>query len=152
VTATLEIKPGKGLSNLLFGATMKEAQKLFGKPDDTELLDEIEHCCAVVWHYWEDGIALFFDENDQQRFNSVEIDNKETILWGHPIFTYTEKKIIEVFKCNGILLYETELQEWGEKRLSFDNENIDFYFEKNKLTSVNYGKIMPDSSILILSN
>ncbi len=80
MTATLEIKPGKGLSNLLFGATMKEAQKLFGKPDETEILDEIEHCCAVVWHYWDDGIALFFDENDEQRFNSVEIDNHDTRL------------------------------------------------------------------------
>ncbi len=57
-----------------------------------------------------------------------------------------------MFKSNGILLYETELQEWGEKRLSFDNENIDFYFEKNTLTSVNYGRITPNSSILILSN
>lgn len=152
MTLTLDIKPGKGLCSLPFGASMKEAKQFFGKPDDTELLDEIENCCAIVWHYWDIGVALFFDENDEQRFNSVEIENKDTLLWGHPVFTFTEKRIIELFKGNGVLLYETELQEWGEKRLSFDNENIDFYFEKNKLTSVNYGRITPSSSILILSN
>ena len=126
---------------------MAEVQELFGAPDDTELLDEIENCCAIVWHYWDVGISFFFDENDEQRFSSVEIE-----LWGLPVFTLTEKRVIELFKSNGILLYETELQEWGERRLSFDNENIDFYFEKNKLTSVNYGRISPSSSILILSN
>ena len=50
-----------------------------------------------------------------------------------------EKQIIELFKSKGINVFETEVHEWGEKRLTFDDTNIDFYFEKNKLSSINYG-------------
>ena len=51
-----------------------------------------------------------------------------------------------------MLLYETEQHDWGEKRLSFDEAHIDFYFEKNKLISINYCKPIKDSHILILQN
>jgi hypothetical protein len=147
-----EIKPGVGLSNLHFGATMAEAQAAFGEPEETELLDDIDDCQATVWHYWDQGFTLFFDKHQNQFFNCAEIDHPETLLWGQKIFTFTEKQIIELFKSKGFLQYETEQQDWGEKRLSFDAANIDFYFEKNKLSSVNYGNPGNNPSILILPN
>lgn len=51
-----------------------------------------------------------------------------------------EKQIVELFKSKGLLHYETKQHDWGEKRLSFDEVDIDFYFEKNKLISLNYCK------------
>ncbi|MCE3278396.1 MAG: hypothetical protein K0S44_587 [Bacteroidetes bacterium] len=59
---------------------------------------------------------------------------------------------IDLFKSQNYTLYETEVHEWGEKRLSFDDANIDFYFERDKLTSINYGKPLNDQPILILPN
>ncbi|MGZ4034119.1 MAG: hypothetical protein ACXVPU_06430 [Bacteroidia bacterium] len=152
MSISLEIKPVLGLSNLLFGASMAEAEKVFGKAEESELLDDIEDCQSTVWHYWDNGFSLFFDENDNQLFCSVEIDNKDVILWGQKIFSLNEKQIIELFKKKGITVFETEVHEWGEKRLSFDEANIDFYFEKNKLSSINYGKAENDSTFLILPN
>ena len=148
----LEIKPGTGLSSLLFGATMADAEKAFGKAEEIEVLDDIEDCEATVWHYWDCGFTLFFDQHNNQLFNCVEIDNMDAELWGKKIFDLNEKQIIELFKSKGIIKYETELHDWGEKRLSFDDANIDFYFEKNKLSSINYGKPTHDSPILILPN
>jgi hypothetical protein len=152
LSVQLDIKPGIGLSALLFGATMGEAEKIFGKPEEVELLDDIEDCQATVWHYWENGFTLFFDEQDTQNFNCVEIDAPDTLLWGKKIFSLTEQQLIQLFKSKGITQYETEEHEWGESRLSFDAANIDFYFEKNKLSSVNYGKPSQSSTLLILPN
>jgi hypothetical protein len=148
----LEIKPGVGLSQLAFGSNMAEAELAFGKPEETELLDDIDDCQATVWHYWDSGFTLFFDEHDNQHFNCAEIDHPDTVLWGQAIFKLNEKQVIELFKKKGFSRYETEQQEWGEKRLSFDDANIDFYFEKNKLCSINYGRPSANSSILILPN
>lgn len=148
----LEIKPGIGLSSLSFGATMEEAEKYFGKPEDSQLIDDLEEFQTTVWHYWESGFTLFFDEQHRQLFNCAEIDNEETQLWGKKVFDLKEKQIIELFKENGITMYESEQHEWGEKRLSFEEVNIDFYFEKNKLISVNYCKSLPDPQVLILKN
>ncbi|MDQ3048080.1 MAG: hypothetical protein M3R27_11065 [Bacteroidota bacterium] len=150
--AELEIKPCIGLASLLFGATMKEAEKEFGKAEEIEQMDDIEECEAIVWHYWNDGFSLFFDHEGSQTFNCVEIDNLHTQLWGVEVFKLKEKQIIELFRKKGITSYETELHDWGEKRLSFDTANIDFYFEKNKLISINYGKPSSDQPLLILLN
>ena len=148
----MEIKPVLGLSNLLFGASMSEAEKIFGKAEESELLDDIEDCQSTVWHFWEEGFSLFFDESNNQLFCCVEIDNEDVTLWGQKIFSFTEKQIIDLFKSKGFTVFETEVHEWGEKRLSFDEVNIDFYFEKNKLSSINYGKPENDSNFLILPN
>lgn len=148
----LEIKPGIGLSDLLFGASVIESETVFGKPEEVDLLDEVEDSHSTVLHYWANGFSLFFDEANHRLFCCVEIDNADTILWGQKIFDQKEKQIIELFKAKGITKYESEQHEWGEKRISFDEANIDFYFEKNKLVSINYGKSIVDQTILILPN
>lgn len=149
----LEIKPLVGISDLSFGATMQEAEKIFGQPDDVQLIDDIEEYCATVWHYWENGFTLFFDENNNKRFNCAELDSVSiALLWGKKVFELKEKHIVELFSDNGITLYESEQHDWGEKRLSFEEANIDFYFEKNKLVSINFCKPLLDSQVLILKN
>jgi len=148
----LEIKPCIGLSELLFGASMEDTEKMFGKTTDIDLFDDIDEAKSIVWHYWDFGFSLFFDEENKQGFCCVEIDNDDAILFGEKIFSLKEKQIIELFKQHNYTSFETELHEWGEKRLSFDDANIDFYFEQNKLISINYGKAFPSSNILILPN
>jgi len=137
---------------MVFGAAMTDIEHILGKPDEVELLDDIDDCQSTVWHYWDQGFSIFFDENNSQLFGCVEIDNEEAILWGKKIFLLNEQQIIDLFKSKNYPQYETEVHEWGEKRLSFDEANIDFYFEKNKLTSINYGKPMNGPQILILPN
>ena len=149
MSSIFEIKPVLGLSDLLFGASMADAEKVFGKAEESEFLDDIEDCQSTVWHYWEQGFSLFFDEKTEQIFCCVEIDNEDVILWGQKIFDFSEKQIIDLFKSKGITEFETELHEWGEKRLSFDEANIDFYFEKNKLSSINYGKSEMDLPLIL---
>lgn len=148
----LEIKPCVGLSGLLFGESMKDAEKLFGKAEEVALFDDVDDAKSTVWHYWENGFSLFFDEMNSQIFCCAEIDNPEVTIWGKRVFDLNEKELIHLFKENNYKLFETEVHEWGEKRLSFDDANIDFYFEKNKLTSINFGKPYMSSQILILPN
>ena len=55
----MEIKPATGIDSLVFGMTMNDAQKLFGKPEEEVKLDDIEDFQATVWHYWQNGVSLF---------------------------------------------------------------------------------------------
>ena len=144
----VEIKFGIGVSSLLFGSTVVEAEDLFGKPDDIDLLDEFEDNKATIYHYWEKGFSLFFDENNSNLFSNVEIDCKEALLWNEKIFMMDETQLIKLFKMKGYYQFESELHDWGEKRVSFDKASVDFYFEKNKLVSLNYGIIQHFSTIL----
>lgn len=147
----IEIKPGIGINDLTFGTSIKDAEAIFGEPEDMDVLDELELNKSTVYHYWENGFSLFFDEQRERSFCCVEIDNKNAVLWEKQIFSLTEKQVVTLFKSKGYDEYENEMHEWGEKRLSFEKANMDFYFEKNKLVSINYGGFM-EPPVLILAN
>ena len=142
----LKLIPLVGINTLKFGCSPTEVIQYFGKPEEIEeLRDELLNDDAIVYHYWEMGLSVFFSVREQESFSSVEIDNKGAILFDKKIFELNEKEAIDLFKQNGFKFSESEKHEWGEKRLSFDDANVDLYFANNKLVSINYG-IMPDNN------
>lgn len=148
------IKPQQGFCDLAFGKSMPEAEKRFGKPEETEILETGSEFKTTVWHYWSRGYSLFFDEGANQIFTCAEIDNPDTLLWEKKIFELSEEQLIKLFNLHGFKKVECEEHEWGEKRVSFDDAQVDLYFENGQLTSINYG-ILPETDgekVLILPN
>lgn len=143
----------KGFSNFNFGQTVAEAELLFGKAEEVQVLDDdiLETSCTVL-HYWDRGFSLFFDNKNFKKFSSVEVDNANTLLFGEKIFSLKEQQVIDLMKKNNFVLTDSENQEWGEKRLSFDEAGLDCYFENGKLSSINFGVIEEPSSFSFLPN
>ncbi len=148
-----EINLLKGYSTFAFGKTINDAEIFFGVPEESKVLkDEILETSCTVMHYWEKGFSLFFDNKNLKKFSSVEVDNEETLLYGEQIFLLSETELIYLMKQNGFVLSDTEIQEWGEKRVSFDDAGLDCYFENGKLTSINFGVIDDASTFDFLPN
>lgn len=148
-----EIKPLQGFCTLNFRLFPPDAESLFGEPEETQTLtDEILDAESYVMHYWESGFSLFFDNLNERRFSSVEVDNEDTLLFGAKIFSLSEKQIVELMAANGYKLSDSETHEWGEKRLSFDEAGIDFYFENNHLQSINFGLVEDAGSFKYFPN
>jgi hypothetical protein len=140
-----EIKLLIGFAALPFGSGRRSALELFGEPEEIqELSDELLNNRSLVYHYWDLGFSLFFDLNKEQIFSSAEVDNREAVLFDTKIFTLKEKELVQLMLSKGFRLSDTEVQNWGEKRLSFDQANLDCYFENNKMVSLNFG--MPEHS------
>jgi len=136
----LEIKLLKGFCSITFGETIDIVKKIVGEPEEVQQLsDEILHTSSTAYHYWDLGYSLFFDNTKNHTFCSVELDNKEAVLFNTKIFSLNEKQLIELMKTNGYALSDTETHQWGEKRLSFDDAGLDCYFENQKMVSVNFG-------------
>jgi len=139
-----EIKLLTGFCSLPFGSSKENAVLSFGEPEEIQnLTDEILNNNSLVYHYWDNGFSLFFDTNRNYAFCSVEIDNRDAVLFDTKLFTLREKELIELMKQNGFALSDSEVHAWGEKRLSFDSAGLDCYFENNRLVSVNFG--VPES-------
>ncbi len=151
-TGILEVKPKQGLSGLCFGSTMTEAERYFGKPEAVEHIDELEEYKSIVWHYWEKGFSLFFDDSFQNTFSCVELNDERTLLWDQKIFKMNEKQIVSLFKERGYVEIDQEEHEWGERRVSLDDAKVDLYFENEMLMSVNYCIPPAFENILILPN
>jgi hypothetical protein len=68
------------------------------------------------------------------------------------IFKLKETQIIDLMKQNGFSFSDSEQQEWGEKRISFDDAGLDCYFENGKLVSINFGVIDDINNYVFLPN
>lgn len=150
---TPQINLLKGFCTLNFGVTAVDAELVFGKPEEIQVLDDniLETSCSV-YHYWESGFSLFFDNKNSMKFSSVEVDNKDTLLFSKKMFSLNEQQLIDLMKENKFELTDSEKQDWGEKRLSFDEAGLDCYFENGKMSSVNFGVIDELKSFEFLPN
>lgn len=153
MTTTYQINLLKGFSDFNFGQTIAEAEKIFGKAEETqELTDDILETSCTVLHYWDYGFSLFFDNKHSKKFSSVEVDNEDTILFSDKVFAMKEKDLIASMKEKGYALSDSEQQEWGERRISFDEAGLDCYFENGKLISINFGVIEEQGAFDFLPN
>ena len=149
----IKIIPLKGIEGLEFGASVDQTIDLFGEPDEKEKIkDDISEAESLVYHYWEKGFSIFFNQEAKLKLTCFEVDAEDTLLWGELIFNMKESEIIDLFRKNGFSLSESENHEWGEKRLSFDEALMDLYFENGSLVSVNFGHMPGDSGFYFLPN
>jgi len=143
----------KGFCDLPFGTSREIAVTHFGEPEEIQhLTEEILNNSSIVYHYWSLGFSLFFDTNKSHAFCSVEIDNKETLLFEEKIFSLNEKDLVALMNKHDFLLSDTEVHKWGEKRLSFDEAGLDCYFENNRLISLNFGVLETNSNFFYFPN
>jgi hypothetical protein len=149
---SFDIIPMKGLGDLTFGMKAEEVKNILGEPEEIEDIDNSGEFKTVIWHYWAKGLSVFFDEDNGMKLSSIEVDNSVATLWGNLIFQMTEPQIINLFKEKGYEEVDSEEQDWGEKRVSFDDAMVDLYFEDGDLTSINYGVYLDDFEIAVWPN
>ena len=148
----IEIKPMEGLGELNFGVTKEEVERMVGAPEDVEEMDTENNIRTLIWHYWSKGFSAFFDEDNNFKLSSLEVDNQMTTLWGQLIFNMKEEELIELFRSKGFKEIDIEEQEWGERRVSIDDAMVDLYFEDGELNSINFGVFINDLEIAVWPN
>lgn len=135
----MDARLSQGFGPLSFGDGQKECIIHFGEPDEKEQMEGIDGSINTVWHYWDNGFSVFFDENTGGKFCCVEVDDTQPLnVFDQSVFGMREEQVITLLESNGYKVSDTEQHEWGERRISFDDIFADFYFEKGKLVSVNY--------------
>lgn len=133
------IKLHTGINSITFGMSPNNIENILGKADETESIDNAEDTKTLIWNYFNTGLTLFF-EGEEPRLELIDICNEDTILFEEYAFDLSEKEIISLMKANNSKQMEEENEDWGEKCVSFPNENIDFYFENGELVSISLGK------------
>lgn len=140
----MEVLLLEGLNDLKFGDTPATVEKTLGKPQETKKLsdegeqidDELD---TILWEYDNEGLTIFFEGKNNHVLSCFETDNANTTLFGKKVFEMSEQEIVDLMKENGLTQMDTEEEEWGEKRVSFDEGLIDFYFQDGELITVNWG-------------
>lgn len=141
---TLEIKPKEGLGELNFGDSSEKLISYLGEAKEMEDIEDEDEFNTIILNYWDKGISAFFEGIEKSVLSCFEVDNTEATLFGKRVFDLSEKEIVETMKENGYEELETEDEEDGERRVSFEDGMIDFFFEENELVAVNWGVLVND--------
>ncbi len=141
---TLDIKPREGLGELKFGDSSEKLISILGEAEEMEEIADEDEFNTVILNYWKKGISAFFEGIEKSVLACFEIDNKEATMYGMKVFDLKEQEIIKIMNDNGFKELETADEENSERRVSFEDGMIDFFFEDEKLIAVNWGVLVND--------
>ena len=135
---SLEIKPKEGFGEIKFGEYLDNIVTLLGEAEEIDTIEEDEEMNMLILHYWELGFSIIFEGSTKQIVSGFETDHPDATMFGKKVIGMPEKEVIMLMKENGVVNFEAE-QEEVDKRVSYDDEMLDFYFRDDKLVYVNWG-------------
>jgi len=134
---TINIK--QGLGDIRFLMPVEEVVSLMGTPDEVENIDNAADEPTTVLHYNDMGITMFF-EGENPVLACIDVSNDECTLFGKEIFDMDERQIIALMVNNNYTEQDVDNEDWGERRISFPEGNIDFFLEDGELISIIIGQ------------
>lgn len=134
----LNIELRKGIGTLEFGMPIEEVVKQMGTADEVENIDNAADESTTVLRYNEMGVTLFC-EGENPTLACIDISNEDCTLFGEKIFDMTEREIVALMVKNNITEQDVDEEDWGERRVSFNEGNIDFYYDDGELVSIIMG-------------
>lgn len=134
----LEIKIKEGLGDLRFGMTEEQIKAIMSRPDEVEHIENAADEPTTVMHYNDHGITLFL-EDEPQVLACIDLANEQCTLFGKEVFDLNERELVKLMVANDLTEQDVDQEDWGERRVSFPQGNIDFYFADGEMTSIIMG-------------
>lgn len=141
---TFAIEPKIGYGEIKFGMTSEKILDLLGPADDMENIEDDDEFNTVILYYWDQDLTIFLEGKEKSAISCIETENQDSTLFGKKIFDMDEGQIINLMEEHGYKVDETEMETSGEKRVSYDNAMIDFFFSDGDLIAVNWGVLIND--------
>ena len=135
----LTIKLKKGLGDIAFGMPVEEVVNLLGTADEVENIDNAADESTTVLRYNDEGLTLFC-EGENPILACIDISNEDCTLFGEKVFDLDERALVKLMVKNNITEQDIDDEDWGERRISFNEANIDFFFDEGDLASILLGK------------
>ena len=135
----LTIKMKQGLGDLNFGMPVEDTVALLGNADEVEDIDNAVDETTTVLRYNDLGLTLFF-EGENPCLSCIDIANEECTLFGEHPFDIDERAIVQLMVKNNYTEQDADEEDWGERRITFPEGNIDFYYDEGELASIIIGE------------
>jgi len=140
-----DIKPKDGFGEIKFGIPTDKLVSILGEAEEIETFEDDDEFNTTILNYWEIGVSAFFEGTENSVLSCLETDIPDAILYGKKVFDLDESQIITLMEEHGYEVAETEEDPSGERRISYDDALIDFFFHEGELIAVNWGVLVNDS-------
>jgi hypothetical protein len=136
----MEILLLKGFNDLEFGLSKDGFLEKYSQFTNFEIVEEDGEYKTEAIYMPELETSIYFEGDEtEMAFTACETENPEALLFGVKIFKKSEAEITKLIQDHKFSDLEIEIEEWGEKRVSFYDAMVDFYFEDGMLTNVSWG-------------
>jgi len=135
----MEIMLRRGIGDITFGMPVEDIVSRLGNPDEVENIDNAADESTTVLRYNDLGLTLFCEGYNPQ-LACIDVANDECTLFGQPVFDMQERPIVELMVRNNYTEEDADEEDWGERRISFPEANVDFYFDQGELVSIILGQ------------
>lgn len=142
---TPEIKPKEGFGEIVFGESSDHVIAFLGEPEEVESFEDDDEFNTTILNYWEAGVSAFFEGIENSVLSCLETDIPDATLYGKKVFDMNEEAVIGLMKEHGFEVAETEEDPSGERRISYDDALIDFFFHEDELIAVNWGVLVNEA-------
>lgn len=133
-----EISIKQGYGDIRFDMPVEEVVAIMGNATEVENIDNAEDESTTVLRY-DDRLTLFF-EGENPTLACIDIYDEEATLFGKEVFHLDEKALVKLMVANNYYEQDVENEDWGERRVTFGEGNIDFFFDDGELVSIIIGK------------
>lgn len=144
---SLEIKPKEGFGDINFGEILDNVVMLLGEPQEIDSFEDEEEFTMLILHYWDLGFSIIFEGITKQVVAGFETDNEDAVMFGKKIIGMAENDVITMMKDQGYSEYEIDMED-GDKRLTYEDILLDFYFRDGKVIYVNWGALVNEDGEL----
>jgi hypothetical protein len=136
-----EVFPFRGVGPLIFGMTRAEVLGLLSDPSSITSDDPGRE----TWAYESLALTLYFDADDDWRFESLEVSHPNTRLCGVPVFRRPHLAVLTDLANAGLAGAISRPFDDDEEELYFDHASLHLWREGQCFTSLSLG-VPTDSS------
>lgn len=153
-----EIKIGLGLGKITFGSNKDSVKNILGDPNETEVLDvpiDDEEFSLEQWHYDDLELSASFDQDEGEILDTLAVSSDEYTING---ISLIGKKIDEINNLLNTLhlgaFEKDQISDEEENSIiySFIDSNMNFWFEDDELTEIQWGPIYMNDEPSIFAN
>ena len=128
----------QGIGEIRFKMPVEEVVSLLGTADEVENIENAADEPTTILRYNDLGMTLFF-EGENPVLACIDTYNEDCELLGAPVFDLDEKALVQLMVRNGYSEEDVDDEDWGERRVSFPEGNVDFFFDEGELASITLG-------------
>jgi hypothetical protein len=135
-----DIKPGRGLGDLLLGSPEHAVREILGEPTTQTDSDYGDGQITRDWEYYDLGVSLSFNEDEDLRLGLITTENAGASLHGLAIIGLSEQELLSAdFGGLGPPVLDDDFGESGKDYL-WDSANLSCWVSDGVVVSVS---IMP---------
>ena len=149
-----QILSGIGLGELRFGMTRDQIESVLGQPNEREKYsyDDLGDDFTENWHYDELELSLGFDQEEDWRLVTLAVTSKDFKYDKFIPIGLTKEQLSA--ELHNIVINDLDYEDWtteeslSHELLSSKILGINFWFDEDSLTEVQWGPLLIDEETI----